>query len=52
MFNNISNTLILLVSMGLITFNSALDYYSEKKELKGDGLYFLAKLKKSAKSSD
>ncbi|PPK93933.1 hypothetical protein LY01_02155 [Nonlabens xylanidelens] len=44
--NDISNTLIYLVSIGIISFNTAFEYYSNNKKNKKDGIYYLLKAKK------
>lgn len=44
--NNIANTYALLISMGLISFSVAMDYYKSRKKIKSDGLYYLLKLNK------
>ena len=43
--NNISNTYAILISLGLMTFSTAVDYYRSKKEIKNNGIYYLLKLK-------
>ena len=44
-FDNVSNTLLLLCSLGIISIDVVADHLSKKNELKNDGLYFLAKLR-------
>ena len=46
--NNISSTYAILVSLGLMSFSTAVDYYKAKKEIKQNGLYYLLKLKNYA----
>gem|GEM_PF-2123224 len=46
--NNISNTYAILVSLGIISFSTAVDYYKAKREVKRNGLYYLLKLKNYA----
>jgi hypothetical protein len=43
---NISNTMALMVSLGLISINVALEYYRSNKEYKKDGVQYLLKLNK------
>jgi hypothetical protein len=44
--NNISNSMILLISAGLVGLNVGLEHYSRIKEAKKDGIYYLYKMKK------
>jgi hypothetical protein len=44
--DKISNTLILMISAGMIGINTGLEYYSRIKEAKNDGVYYLYKMKK------
>ena len=44
--SNVSTTLIYLLSLGIISFNTALEYYSKNKETKKDGVYYLFKASK------
>jgi hypothetical protein len=43
--NNFSSTYAILVSLGIISFNAAIESYSSKREIKSNGLYYLLKLK-------
>lgn len=44
--NKISDTMILLISLGMIGLNTGLEHYSRIKEAKKDGIYYLYKMKK------
>lgn len=44
--NDYSNSLIYLVSLGIISLNTALEYYSKVKNSKKDGIYYLFKANK------
>jgi hypothetical protein len=46
--NNISSTYAILISLGLISFTTAIDQYRANKEIKNNGLYYLLKLKNYA----
>lgn len=43
---NVSSTMAILVSLGLVSFNVALEYYNNTKNLKKDGIQYLLKLQK------
>jgi len=45
MTNDISSSYAILVSLGLMTLNTAIDHFKSKKEIKRNGLYYLLKLK-------
>lgn len=44
--DKISNSMILLISAGLVGLNVGLEHYSKIKEAKKDGVYYLYKMKK------
>lgn len=44
--DNVSNTLALMISLGIISFNTALEYFQNNKEIRKDGIYYLLKLNK------
>lgn len=44
--NSVSNTLAMLVSLGFISLNTALEYYSQRRKITQDGIYYLFKAKK------
>jgi hypothetical protein len=44
--DKISQSMILLISTGLIGLNAGLEHYSKIKEAKNDGVYYLYKMKK------
>lgn len=44
--NNISDSMILLISAGLVGLNVGLEHYSRIKEAKKDGIYYLYKMQK------
>lgn len=44
--NNVSNTMAILISLGLITLNTGIEHYSKLNELKKDGVYYLYKMNK------
>jgi hypothetical protein len=48
-FDNVSNSLIILFSLGLISFDVIIEHLESKKEIKTDGLYFLANLRNKTK---
>jgi hypothetical protein len=43
---NISTSLALLISVGLISYSTACEIIQERKEIKQDGLYYLFNTKK------
>lgn len=44
--DKVSNSMILLISAGLVGLNVGLEHYSKIKEVKKDGIYYLYKLQK------
>lgn len=41
---NISNTLAIFVSLGIVSLSTAIEYFKENKEVKSNGIYYLLKL--------
>jgi len=44
--DNVSNTMILLISAGIVSLNVGLEHFSRIKEAKKDGIYYLYKMQK------